>query len=240
MSFSIVINVPDGFVIASDRRLTYQRTEESDSRPPLHLNNVYITDSTRMVFKCPNGCGISLSGICVIDGMNLETAMQEFIELNVHEYTDIDDIPQLMIDHFRTFIDRVDNNIFVAGYGKKDGVFVQKLYYVYLHSLSFSEMDITQPGAMWDGDRTPMSRLILDLYQKKEDHWEAMPNFSILWRYFTLQEAVDFARFAVNTTRETLRFWSMPEFVSKEMDILILKPQDAYWVEGGTVKPSFY
>lgn len=231
MSYSIVINVTDGIVMASDRRLTYQRTEENDG-PPVHLNNEFITDSTRKTFKCPNGCGISPSGIFAIDGMNLEAVMEAFIDQNIHEYTDINAIPQMLIDYFRGFVERIDNNIFVAGYEQKDGVFKQKLFYVYLHNLTYVEMDISYPGATWDGERDAISRLILDLYRKDDrGGYEPIPNYTILWRYFTLQDAVDFARFALKTTAQTHRFWSMPEYVSEESDILILKPQDAYWLQ---------
>ena len=50
-----------------------------------------------------------------------------------------------------------------------------------------------------------------------------LPNEEILWGYFTLQDAVDFARYAVETTINTMRFKNVVETVGGNVDILCIQ-----------------
>ena len=70
------------------------------------------------------------------------------------------------------------------------------------------------------------------VYVKKDDDtYEPMSQNAILWQYFTLQDAVDFARYAVKTTIDTMRFQSRVKTVGGPIDILVLKPTEAIWIE---------
>lgn len=68
---------------------------------------------------------------------------------------------------------------------------------------------------------TTIVRLIQDVAIKNEDgSYSALPFENILWNYFTLQDAVDFARYAVETTIQTMRFKNVVETVGGDVDIL--------------------
>ena len=56
------------------------------------------------------------------------------------------------------------------------------------------------------------------------------PEASIRWRSFTLQEAIDFALYAIRTTIATLRFQSLPVTVGEPIDVLVIKPSEAFWL----------
>lgn len=56
------------------------------------------------------------------------------------------------------------------------------------------------------------------------------PEANIRWRSFTLQEAIDFAIYAIRTTIATLRFQSRPVTVGEPIDILIIKPAEVLWL----------
>ena len=56
------------------------------------------------------------------------------------------------------------------------------------------------------------------------------PEASIKWRMFTLQEAIDFAVYAIRTTIATLRFQSQPVTVGEPIDLLVIKPSQAMWL----------
>lgn len=58
-----------------------------------------------------------------------------------------------------------------------------------------------------------------------------MPYEEILWGYFTLQDAVDFARYAVETTIQTMRFKNVIETVGGNVDILVLTPDKTEWLQ---------
>lgn len=63
-----------------------------------------------------------------------------------------------------------------------------------------------------------------------------LPFEDILWGYFTLQDAVDFARYAVETTIQTMRFKNMVETVGGSVDILVLTPEETRWLQKEQVR----
>lgn len=52
-----------------------------------------------------------------------------------------------------------------------------------------------------------------------------------MWGYFTLQDAVDFARYAVLTTIQTMRFKNVIETVGGQVDILVITPEETRWLQ---------
>lgn len=63
-----------------------------------------------------------------------------------------------------------------------------------------------------------------------------LPNEEILWGYFTLQAAVDFARYAVETTINTMRFKNVVETVGGNVDILVITPDETKWLQKTELK----
>lgn len=61
-----------------------------------------------------------------------------------------------------------------------------------------------------------------------DGHYEDLPSEGVSWQYFTLQDAVDFARYAVNVNTETMRFKDMVETVGGGVDLLVITP-DKTW-----------
>ena len=58
-----------------------------------------------------------------------------------------------------------------------------------------------------------------------------LPFEEILWEYFTLQDAVDFARYAVETTIQTMHFKNVIETVGGAVDILVITPDETKWLQ---------
>lgn len=63
-----------------------------------------------------------------------------------------------------------------------------------------------------------------------------LPNEEILWGYFTLKDAVDFARYAVETTINTMRFKNVVETVGGNVDILVITPDETKWLQKTELK----
>lgn len=58
----------------------------------------------------------------------------------------------------------------------------------------------------------------------------------ILWGHFTLQDAIDFARYAVETTIQTMRFKNVVETVGGSVDILVITPDETRWLQKERLK----
>ena len=53
---------------------------------------------------------------------------------------------------------------------------------------------------------------------------------------FTIQDAIDFAVYAIKTTAETMRFQLTAKTVGGPIDVLVLKPSEALWVKKKELK----
>lgn len=63
-----------------------------------------------------------------------------------------------------------------------------------------------------------------------DGHYEDLPSEGVSWQYFTLQDAVEFARYAVNNI-ETMHFKDMVETVGGGVDLLVITPDKTWWIE---------
>jgi len=78
-----------------------------------------------------------------------------------------------------------------------------------------------------------LARLILPVAQidQKGAVTNTFPHFGIPFKFFTLQDAIDFAVFAVRSTIEAIRLQPRPKTVGGPIDVLVIKPENAFWVQ---------
>jgi len=57
-----------------------------------------------------------------------------------------------------------------------------------------------------------------------------LPSFGVAFQHFTLQDAIDFAVYAIRTTADTMRFQLRPQTVGGPIDALVIRPSEARWL----------
>lgn len=138
----------------------------------------------------------------------------------------------LLLEYFREIDPKLQTWFHVAGYRTgENGKPVNDLWFLGVsENQKFRIVKPGEQGARWNGEMDIMTRLFTALYQKREDGTfaEHVLNGPTL-AYFTLQDAVDFAVFAVRTTIDTMRFLPRPRTVGGPIDVLVIKPDSAYW-----------
>lgn len=93
-----------------------------------------------------------------------------------------------------------------------------------------------QQGAVWGGEPDVIARLLTPVWQKSNDgQYVQLPQFEMPWGYFTLQDAVDFSIYAIRTTIDSMRFQVRPKTVGGPIDVLVIDPSKAYWVQRKTL-----
>ena len=236
MSFLIAVYVNEGIVLASDRRTTYNRTENVKG-VLVHKFGLHTTNSTEKTFLCPNGTGISTCGDASLLGKPITGYIKDVIR-GISPETLVSDVPQMLVDYFISQSFVPDTHFFVAGYEKSNDQMNQKLYKVHLKDDNpISVVDTSTQGAAWDGEILPLSRLLQNVAVKNQDgSYLDLPNEEILWGYFTLQDAIDFARYAVETTINTMRFKNVVETVGGNVDILVITPDETKWLQKTELK----
>lgn len=231
MSFLIAVHVNEGIVLASDRRTTYTNTQTIDNKTVQRIG-IHTTNSTDKTFLCPNGAGISCCGDASLLGKPITGFIQDMIRSEFSEKCQIEDMPQLIIDYFNKQPIIPDTSFIVAGYDISDGQKVQTIFKLNVKSKKTERIDTSSQGATWDGETLTLTRLIQNVALKTADNqYLDLPFEEILWNYFTLQDAIDFARYAVETTIQTMRFKNVVETVGGSVDVLVITPDKASWLQ---------
>jgi len=230
MSFVIAIHVSDGIVFASDSRLTYTTTNTDEKGNKTVEFGVHFTDSTPKTFLTQSNVGISYTGNSSIKNKPITGYIERFIEEN--KDNNVDELKDSIIPYFSGLQNDLNTTFTIGGYVIENGELKQRLYQINTQANSIKTINVTDQGAVWSGEIDIMSRFINPVYVKKDDDtYEPMSQNAILWQYFTLQDAVDFARYAVKTTIDTMRFQSRVKTVGGPIDILVIKPTEAIWIE---------
>ena len=231
MSFLIAVHVNEGIVLASDRRTTYTNTINHEGKVIQRIG-IHTTNSTDKSFICPNNSGIATCGDSSLMGKPITGFIQEVIRTKMNTSTSVDDIPQILIDYFHSLPTVPDTNFIVAGYkDSEDGKKEQSLFKVRILQKNIEKIDTSAQGASWDGETLTLTRLIQNVSVKDGDKYIDLPSDDILWGYFTLQDAVDFARYAVETTIQTMRFKNVVETVGGGVDIMVITPAETKWLQ---------
>jgi hypothetical protein len=64
-----------------------------------------------------------------------------------------------------------------------------------------------------------------------QGNFNQVPYYHIPWGFFTLQDAIDYAIYAVRATIDSIRFQPRAKTVGGPIDVLVIKPDGAFWVQ---------
>ena len=232
MSLIIVVYVNEGIVLASDRRTTYNTTTENNGIIT-HTVGVHTTNSTDKTFLCPNGSGISTCGDATLSGKPITEFIKTFIREQITSETKVSQIPKLMVDYFSSFEIIPNAQFIIAGYEDDGNSKKQKIFRLRLIDKNIELIDSQFQGAAWNGEEVTLTRLLSPVKVRNNNSGEYfdLPPQEVLWGFFTLQDAVDFAKYAVDVTIKTMRFINVVETVGGDIDILVITPDESKWLQ---------
>jgi hypothetical protein len=235
VSFIITLYVREGIVMASDSRLTLNTTQQQPGQQQVVQLAVGQSDSNYKTFLAPNAVGISTYGAADIGGVPIGGFVESFMrEELVKGDIEVDDVARRLLTYFAKQPGPPAVYFYVAGYKTEDDV---RVPHIWLVDVSAGTVDRkNQPdmqGASWGGEIDILTRLIqplaeLDAQGKVK---QQLPTYQIPWQFFTLQDAIDYAIYAVRTTIDSMRFQPRAKTVGGPIDVLVIKPAQAFWVQ---------
>jgi hypothetical protein len=235
MSFIITLYVREGIVMASDSRLTLNTTQQQEDKQIVKVA-VGQSDSNYKTFLAPNNIGISTYGAADIQGVPIAGYIESFISEQLSkEQDEVDNVPKKLLDYFKKFPGPPDIQFHVAGYKTENNQRVQHVWHIAV-STGITERKNPpgqEQGATWGGEADILARLIqaVGILDNEGKLKQALPYFQIPWPFFTLQDAIDYAVFAVKVTIDSIRFQPRPKTVGGPIDVLVIKPNEAFWVQ---------
>ena len=221
--------------MASDSRLTLNQTLP----PPVPGGNQIVhlsiaeSDNSYKTFLAPNNIEISTCGAADINGVPIAGYIESFIRENLTDgAVPIDSVPQLLSNYFQSFQPVPDVQFQVGGYKASNGKYEQQVWRIILSSNTIEKVNPPDvQSAIWGGEIDILTRLINVVGTFEHNNFDPLPYYQIPWQFFTLQDAIDFAIFAIRSTIDAIRFQPRAKTVGGHIDVLVIKPNDAFWIQ---------
>lgn len=219
--------------MASDSRMVFERQGQRDdaAKAPVAMG---WTDSCDKTFLAPQGVGISSFGVCEIGGAPIAGYVESFMHEQLAAGSEeVDDAARKLLAYFSSIPERPDVRFFVAGYKTENEQRVQHVYRVLAAQGQCERCN--QPGvvgATWAGESDVLARLHqpVVVVNDQGQPTQRLVHHPVSWRSFTLQDAIDYAVYAIQATIDTMRFQPRPKTVGGPIDVLVIKPDRAFWV----------
>lgn len=233
MSLVVTVYTRGGIVMAADSRLTLTYPRNTPGQQP-HTVSVTTSDSARKLFLTQNHIGISTFGAAAIKGAPIAGVVESFI---VEQTKDKNLPPKETADALLAYLTAMDvsqpTSFHVAGYRSEGTTFKQEVLFLDLAAKTVKQISVPgQQGANWGGEFDVLQRLLNDVLLAGAPGAPAtpIPFFGVPFEWFTLQDAIDFANFAIRATIDTLRFQAREKTVGGPVDILVITPDNSHWI----------
>jgi hypothetical protein len=238
MSLIITLNVREGIVMASDSRITLDRTLGAPPNQTVVLS-VAQSDTNYKTFLTPTSIGISTCGAASINGVPISGYIESFInDVAVPKNLEVDALPDELLTYFAAMSPVPATQFHVSGYKRVNNTSEQHVWRVYVDLGKTERLSVGDQGIVWGGEIDVLTRLLQPLAMLDANGAIAsvLPHHAIPWGFFTLQDAIDFSTFALRSTIDAMRFQPRPKTVGGPIDVLVIKPTGAFWVQKKELK----
>ncbi len=246
MSFIVAIYVPEGVVMAADSRLTFTRTESMHDGSRRHLA-VGISNNSRKSFLTPSGVGLCTYGAASDNRNNpIGGLVDEFILDHTDEHSDANGVARDLMAYLRANQPDMKTGFLVGGYVFDENEKPEpRIWDLWVAGDHLKQTSVSgNYGLSWRGVSDVVSRLIQPLWMKngKIGDYKELPYYQIQWATMSLNEAIDFAVYAIESTIELMRFQPRNQTVGGEVDVMVITPRGSRWINRKRlkVKRDFY
>lgn len=145
-------------------------------------------------------------------------------------YTSTTSNPDGLLMYFSRFSPLPATIFVVAGYTQPN--LKQQILRVFIKENRIEHVDCSLPGASWDGETDVFSKIVNPVAVKTNDgSYVDLPSFGTGFNFFTLQDAINYAEYAVDVTIKTMFFQDRVKTVGGPIDILAIKPTGGFWIQ---------
>lgn len=238
MSLIVTVYVPSGIVMASDSRQTIsvQKTDpQGNMSPPIPIVSSDYAHKTFLLEKLQ--VGISNFGEAFLGGIPTDAHLKQFEEEVLIERDDAESIANKLLSFLKSKFPEADTSFHVAGYKKKGKVSEPYIFHINIKRSEFMRLNFRKEqnkvtyGASWGGEGDIVLEILNPIWVKDKDgNFVQVQKPPIPWDAMPLQDAIDFANYAIKTTIDTMRFQARPKTVGGPIDILLITQECARWI----------
>jgi hypothetical protein len=150
----------------------------------------------------------------------------------------VDEVTNKLTSYFGERSAQADTTFHVAGFRKEAGVSTPHVYMCHAGRNERNRVNFepqtgrVKYGCTWGG-QSDVASTMLKPHQVLGPDNKPMPapRIPIIYESMNLQDAIDFAIYAVRTTIDTIRFQARPKTVGGAIDVLLITPEEARWIQ---------
>lgn len=217
-----------GIVVAADSLSTVHGERFTDGQRTIErgLFSTYVDK----IYQCPNGCVLAASGDGTFNSRSLNEHLDIFIQNRIKKDTTPDQLVDEVINRFALF--DISSRLIVAGYTHERGAADR---YVCMVDVSdgngaVKKIEPDDVGSLCIGATDVYYRLTHDMHLRENEDYKRMSPPFIPWEQYTLQDAVDFSKFIVETTARMQHFQCQGVGVGGPIDIAVVRPDGVQWL----------
>jgi len=239
MSFVVTVYVPEGIVMASDSRQFITVEARNDKGEITSKVETVSSDWAYKTFFLKQArVGVSAFGQAHLGNISVESHVRRFDEEAIENGDDVVTVADKIVRFFSDRFPGADTAFHVAGFRTEGRISIPYVYYCHVGRGEVRRNNVKPGtdqvvyGATWGGQADVISRLLKPHQILGPDNKpQAATPVPIIWDVMNLQDAVDFAIYAIRTTIDTMRFEARPKNVGGSIDVLVLTPGGARWIQ---------
>ena len=239
MSFVITVYVPEAIVIAADSRQSIILTRHTSEGTKPEAVETVNSDFVYKIFLLPKqSVGISTFGEFILGKVTIESHIKRFEEEKLKNVDDVSNVAKKLLEFIWSQFPHANTTFHIAGFHKESGISIPYIYMCQVSRREIrrlntkSETDEVVYGASWGGQGDVIAGL-LGLQQVTVPNGKVKQSIAapVMWDTMPIQDAIDFAIYTVRTTIDTIRFQARPKNVGGPIDVLLLTPDKATWIQ---------
>jgi hypothetical protein len=237
MTLLLTVYTREGIVMASDSRISLRHPVPGSN--PATILAFPMSDANYKTFVSPGGIGISACGDASVEGTPIAGYIESFIREKLADNDmKVGEVVRLILEYFRALPGPPAPAFLVAGYDTVDGKRVQRIYTVVVASNTSARVNTDGVYSVYmNGEFDVVDRILNPVAKKNANGLYTDQHFHVIhWNYFTLQDAIDFCVYGVRTTIDTMKFQAREKSVGGPIDVLVIKPEAAFWVQRKDLK----
>ncbi len=238
MSLAIAVYVPEGIVMASDSRESITIERKTPEGKDFKVETVNSDAVTKTFLLEKQRVGISTFGQAGLGGQPIASYIKSFVEGQLIAGDNVETVSQKLFAYLRSSFPKADTGFHVAGYKIEGQLSMPYVYYCHIARNELVRRNVKPDGSLsygaaWSGEIDILTSILNPVTSKDETGTEKVVRAvaPVAWDVMPLQDAIDFAIYAIQTTIDTMRFQARAKTVGGPIDVLALTPEEAKWIQ---------
>ena len=221
MSLIVSCITQGGIVMSADRKVSSIKKTETQQRVVVYEDlcpNLY----EKKIFSCSNNCGISICGDLNFGPIEFLEIINEFSK-KVSRDVAVSQMPKLVLNLFSDInTQNLETQLHFGGYEKGQ----PKSYSLVIGNKNGKHGKTEKhEGVLINGIYSFLANLFRPAFNPYSEEYDNQPI-----KISSIDEAIEFSSFAIQTTVKMMRFAKWPHTVGGEIDTLVITSNGNSWV----------